>query len=196
MDRTFQTTPKPYGLAHWLILAGILSAVAVFALAMRKKDRQQLLAFLFVSGLCMLLAEGFKQWFVLRFVSRGTRSMWYFPWQLCSMAMYCSALAPVLKGKAQDALLVFLCTFSVIGAVFALLFPDDMMRPQILLFAHSFLYHTVMLFEGIAALFLLKRRKRAPFFPALALFTVMLLTVLVGEGLRDAFDPRQKSKLE
>lgn len=33
-------------------------------------------------------------------------------------------------------------------------------------------------------------------FPAVALFVVMLLTVLVGEGLRDAFDPRQKSKLE
>ena len=33
-------------------------------------------------------------------------------------------------------------------------------------------------------------------FPAVALFIVMLLTVLVGEGLRDAFDPRQKSKLE
>ncbi len=34
------------------------------------------------------------------------------------------------------------------------------------------------------------------FFPAAALFIVMLLTVLIGEGLRDAFDPRQKSKLE
>ena len=33
-------------------------------------------------------------------------------------------------------------------------------------------------------------------FPSLALFIVMLLAVLVGEGLRDAFDPRQKSKLE
>ena len=33
-------------------------------------------------------------------------------------------------------------------------------------------------------------------FPSLALFVVMLLTVLVGEGLRDAFDPRQKSRLE
>ena len=33
-------------------------------------------------------------------------------------------------------------------------------------------------------------------FPAAALFIVMLLTVLVGEGLRDAFDPRQKSHLE
>ena len=33
-------------------------------------------------------------------------------------------------------------------------------------------------------------------FPSLALFTVMLLAVLIGEGLRDAFDPRQRSKLE
>ena len=33
-------------------------------------------------------------------------------------------------------------------------------------------------------------------FPSAALFVVMFLTVMVGEGLRDAFDPRQKSKLE
>ena len=33
-------------------------------------------------------------------------------------------------------------------------------------------------------------------FPSLALFLVMLLTVLVGEGLRDAFDPRQCARLE
>ena len=33
-------------------------------------------------------------------------------------------------------------------------------------------------------------------FPSLALFTVMLLTVLIGEGLRDAFDPRQQTKME
>ncbi|HOM59650.1 MAG TPA: ABC transporter permease subunit, partial [Kiritimatiellia bacterium] len=33
-------------------------------------------------------------------------------------------------------------------------------------------------------------------FPSLALFTVMLLAVLIGEGLREAFDPRQATKLE
>ena len=33
-------------------------------------------------------------------------------------------------------------------------------------------------------------------FPSAALFVVMLLVVLIGEGLRDAFDPRQRSKLE
>jgi ABC-type microcin C transport system permease subunit YejE len=33
-------------------------------------------------------------------------------------------------------------------------------------------------------------------FPSLALFAVMILSVFVGEGLRDAFDPRQKTRLE
>jgi len=33
-------------------------------------------------------------------------------------------------------------------------------------------------------------------FPSAALFIVMLLAVLVGEGLRDAFDPRESSHLE
>ena len=33
-------------------------------------------------------------------------------------------------------------------------------------------------------------------FPSVALFSVMLLTVLIGEGLRDAFDPRQQTKME
>ena len=33
-------------------------------------------------------------------------------------------------------------------------------------------------------------------FPALALFVVMMLAVLIGEGLRDAFDPRQRSRIE
>ncbi len=33
-------------------------------------------------------------------------------------------------------------------------------------------------------------------FPSFALFIVMLLAVLIGEGLRDAFDPKPKSKME
>ena len=33
-------------------------------------------------------------------------------------------------------------------------------------------------------------------FPSIALFTVMLLAVLIGEGLRDAFDPKPRTKME
>lgn len=173
MDRTFTVTPQPYGTVHWLILSAILVSSAAFAYAIRKKDARRLMRLLFLLGVGMLAAEVWKQWFVIRYVYRGTLSMWFFPWQLCSMAMYCSALAPFLKGRSQDAVLVFLCTFSMIGAVFALLFPEDMMRPQILLFCHSFLYHTVMLFEGLISLHILRQRKKTPFRPALVLFCGM-----------------------
>lgn len=173
MDWVFSATPLPYGLVHWLILGGILAAAVIFAFAIRKADERRLLRLLFVFGLCMLIAEAWKQWFVIRYIYCGTRSMWFFPWQLCSMAMYCSALAPFLKGKAQDAALVFLCTFSMIGSVFALLFPEDMMRSQILLFLHSFLYHGVMLLEGLIAFRVLKRRKTVSFLPALLLYLCM-----------------------
>ena len=173
MDWVFSTTPQPYGSVHWLILSGILIVSVVFALAIRKTDDQKLLRLLFVLGLCMLAAEAWKQWFVIRYIYCGTRSMWFFPWQLCSMAMYGSALAPFLKGRAQDAALVFLCTFSMIGAVFALLFPEDMMRPQILLFLHSFLYHAVMLLDGLIAFRILRRRGNVKFLPALLLYLGM-----------------------
>jgi microcin C transport system permease protein len=33
-------------------------------------------------------------------------------------------------------------------------------------------------------------------FPSLAIFTVMFLTVMVGEGVRNAFDPKPFSKLQ
>ena len=173
MDRTFSATPQPYGAVHFLILGGILLLSAAFALAIRKASPKKLLRLLFVFGVCMLLAEAWKQWFAAKYVFAGIRSMWFFPWQLCSMAMYCSALAPFLKGRAQDAVLVFLCTFSVVGAVFALLFPEDMMRPQILLFCHSFLYHAVMLLEGLTAFRILRQRGKASFFPALILYLCM-----------------------
>lgn len=173
MDWTFSTTPQPYGTVHMMILGGILVASVLFAIAIRRTDERRLMRLLFVFGVCMLAAEAWKQWFVIRYVYCGTRSMWFFPWQLCSMAMYCSALAPFLKGRAQEAVLVFLCTFSVVGAVFAVLFPADMMRPQILLFCHSFLYHMVMLFEGLIALRVLRKREKVRFPPALVLYLGM-----------------------
>ena len=190
MDRTFSVTPQPYGLVHWLILGGILIACVVFALIIRKADERRLLRLLLVFGLCMIATELWKQWFVIRYVNGGTRSMWFFPWQLCSMAMYCSALAPLLRGRAQEAALVFLCTFSVIGAVFALLFPEDMMRPQILLFCHSFLYHALMLLEGVTAFRILKKRDSVSFLPALLLFVCMaaaaeIINVVSHFAIRD-----------
>ena len=173
MDITFSATPEMFGVVHLSILGGIALGLVLLFFLLRRTDDRRLVRLIFVLGCCMIAAEIFKQWFIHRYLNHGVRSMWFFPWQLCSMAMYCSFALPFLKGKARDAVLIFLCTFSVIGAVVALIVPADMMRPQIVLFCHSFLYHAVMLVEGLAAMLLLVRRRRPRFLPAVVLFLCM-----------------------
>ena len=173
MDIRFSETPAMFGTLHFLILAAVLFLSAILVFVFREREEKTLIRGIGLMGIIMLLMEVWKQWFVAKYVYPDIRSMWYFPWQLCSMSMYVSALVPVLRGKAQDTALVFLATYGVIAAVFALAVPADMMRPQILLFIHGFLYHAIMLAESIAALFILKRRTPLRFLPATVLFLVM-----------------------
>ena len=173
MGITFSQTPQPYGAVHLLILAGIAGVLVLLCIPLRRQSEEKLVTILFLAGLFMILAEVWKQWFVPRYVYPGILTTWFFPWQLCSMSMYCSFATPFLKGKAQDTVLVFLSTFQIVAALGALLFPGDMMRPQILLFIHSFLYHGMMLFESIAAILILKKREHARFTPAVLLFLAM-----------------------
>ncbi|MBR1759532.1 MAG: YwaF family protein [Lachnospiraceae bacterium] len=173
MGVTFAETPEVFGSLHLWIVAGILACLIGLGFVLKNWSEKRLLRLIGILGVLMIVTEIWKQWFVWVYVYEGERSTWFFPWQLCSMSMYVSALVPVLKGKAQNTALVFLATFSVIGAVFALGFPGDMMRPQILLFIHSFWYHGTMLLESLAATFVLRNREKVRFVPAICWFLVM-----------------------
>ena len=124
----------------------------------------------------MLLAEVFKQWFCFTYLFDGEPNLWFFPWQLCSMAMYCSFLVKYLKGKAQMAVLVFLATYSLLGGIVALILPYDMLRPQIALTIHSFAYHGLIVTEAMIAMMILSKRakrEKPAFLPATLLFLIM-----------------------
>ena len=178
MDKTFAVIPAQFGGAHLAILAGIILASAALVFLLRKQPEDRLTKLIGILGALMLLAEIGKQWFVRRYVYPNGAT-WFFPWQLCSIAMYASFLVPFLRGKARDALLVFLGSFSLLAAAVALLVPGDMLRPQIALFCHSFAYHFLMVVESIAAVCILARReKRTPFAPALIVF---LVTAAISE---------------
>jgi len=173
MGIRFETVPAAFGPVHLAILAAIvvLSACAFFL--MRKRAEKTLVWLLFGLGAFMIVTEVLKQIFVWFYVYERVPSAWFFPWQLCSMAMYLCVLVPFLKGKAQETVLVFLASFSLLAAVFALVFPGDMLRPHILLFCHSFIYHAIMVVESLAAILILSRRKKARFLPAAILFLLM-----------------------
>ncbi len=178
MDKTFAVIPTQFGAVHLAILGGVLLLSLGLVFLLRKQPESRLTKLIGVLGALMILAEIWKQWFVRRYVYPNGAT-WFFPWQLCSIAMYVSFLLPFLRGKAKDAVLVFLSSFSLLAAAIALLVPGDMLRPQIALFCHSFTYHFVMVAESVAAICILARRgKKPPFLPALWLF---LITAAVSE---------------
>ncbi len=175
MDLTFPAVPAMFGPLHIIILAvALVFSVRTF-FRLRGMTERDLMRFLFLAGVLMIAAEVWKQWFVHRYVYPGIRSAWFFPWQLCSMAMYCCVPLPFLKGKAQDTVLVFMATFGLLAAAFALAVPGDMLRPQILLFCHGFLYHILMIQESLACIVILSRRQKASFKPAAILYAGMAI---------------------
>ena len=173
MAYQFTTVPAMFGKVHILILIAAAAIALRAYFALRRRTEKDLMIFLFAAGLVMIAAEVWKQWFVHEYVYPDIRSAWFFPWQLCSMAMYCCVAIPFLKGWAQDTALVFMSTFGLIAAVFALVFPGDMMRPQVLLFCHGFCYHILMVTECLACIIILSRRPKASFKPAAILYAGM-----------------------
>lgn len=171
MDITFSQTPQLFGLFHLLFVAGILLACIPVFLVIRTFIEKQLIRLLAVLGWIMIIMEIWKQWFSYRYVYGF--SMWFFPWQLCSMAMYCCVSLPLLKEKSQNTVLLFLATYSLVAAVMALAVPADMLRPQILLTCHGFIYHGLMLWETMAALLILNKRRQFRFAEATVLFMIM-----------------------
>ena len=172
MDRLFDSVPTQFGTIHLAILAGIVLLSAGTAFLLRKQPEERLVTLIGILGAVMIVAEIGKQWFVRRYVYPNGAT-WFFPWQLCSIAMYVSFLLPFLRGRARDAVLVFLGSFSLLAAAVALLVPGDMLRPQIALFCHSFAYHFLMVAESVAAVcILIRREKKPPFLPALILFLI------------------------
>ncbi|MBR2701175.1 MAG: YwaF family protein [Erysipelotrichaceae bacterium] len=173
MGITFEQTPEMFGILHIGLLIAIALVSVIFFVSFKKRQEKTLIKLIGIMGIIMAVGEIWKQWFVPRYVYTDGPSTWFFPWQLCSMAMYCSVLLPYLKGKVQNTVLVFLSTYSLLSSFIALLIPADMMRPQIWLFCHGFLYHAIMILECLAAILILRQRSRAPFYPAVILFSVM-----------------------
>jgi hypothetical protein len=85
---------------------------------------------------------------------------------------------PSLKDDKQEAVLVFLSTFSLMAGVLALATPKNMLVDVIFLTTHSFIYHALMLAQSVIAIQILGKRKRPVFRYALDLF---LITASIAE---------------
>lgn len=177
MGIQFSEVPQLFGSFHLIMMVAVCVAAVGFFVKIRKRNESDLLKLLHRLGLIMIVMECFKQWFVITYVYPNG-SLWFFPWQLCSMAMYCSFFITIVKEKYQPVLLVFLSSFSLFSAIVALAVPADMLRPQILLAVHGFIYHGIMVLEALIAITCLKRRRKREkirFRPAIGLFLIMCM---------------------
>ena len=169
----FANTPQMFGVFHIAALAVIaLGCIGAF-FWLRRLDEGRLLRLIWILGAVMLAMEVWKQGFSWVYVYDRRINMWFFPWQLCSMAMYCAFAVRFVRGQRQNTLLVFLSTFSLFAAVVALAVPSDMLRPYVLLTVHGFLYHGLMIVLALAAMLVVCRRESVRFAPAVRLFLWM-----------------------
>ena len=173
MDIRFKGIPALFGKEHIIALLLIVIINILLYFIFKNKEEKTLLKITHYTGLFMMIAEIFKQYFCYVYVFDRQLNLWFFPWQLCSMAMYCAFLVKYFKGIKQEALLVFLATFSLLSDIIALVLPYDMLREQIILFVHSFAYHGLIITLAMLAIMILNKRKDYKFYPAVILFLIM-----------------------
>ena len=114
---------------YFILLLMIIPVFIVGKLIKNKDTIYKLSLFLF-------LMEVFKQTYLL---VNNLWSLWYFPFQLCSMPMY------LFIFKKEKAYLKFIKTYSLLGAICAIAYPMDMIAHGPILCIHSYLFHYIII---------------------------------------------------
>ena len=173
MNILFESKPTLFGKYHILSLILIILFNVIFYYMIKNKDEDCLLKLLNRFGLLMMISEIFKQWFCFEYIFDKQINLWFFPFQVCSLAMYFSFILKYLDKDKQNIILVFFATYSIFTDIMALILPLDMLRIQMPLFIHSFAYHGFIISEVIMAILILKRRENYNFRNSLYLFYIM-----------------------
>lgn len=141
--------PPLFGELHLFLAVLYISfsvLLAHFAVRLSFNERIRLFSF---TGWVLLASEVFKQVFVYQVVCGGVCNLWYLPFQLCSVPMYLCILLPFLNEKNQKTALTFMLGYTFVSAVATFIYPEDILRPYIILTIHGFDWHAVLLFISL-----------------------------------------------
>ncbi|MBR2676391.1 MAG: YwaF family protein [Solobacterium sp.] len=145
--------PAMFGTFHLFML--VLCTAVPYFLAKRSpvKNRQLLVKRLSACGWILAGTEVYKQLFYYCVVNGMHYDFWFFPFQLCSVAMYLCILLPLFRGRTQNAMITFLYSFSLPGALLALVFPEDMLRSWWTMTIHGFFWHAMLVYIAFTVFF-------------------------------------------
>lgn len=108
--------------------------------------------FLLFCGPVLAASEIWKQWYLTFVINQGHYNPWYFPFQLCSIPMYILLiLHPTKKPSVRGVLLVFLMCCGTLGGIAVFADTSGLHYPVAALTVHSYLWHILLIFIGIAA---------------------------------------------
>lgn len=108
--------------------------------------------FFFVCGLLMAGSEVWKQLYLTLRINHGVYEWWYFPFQLCSIAMYVLLALPwVKRERVRLGLLSFLMSYSLLGGIAVFADTSGLQYPVLVLTAHSYLWHILLIIIGFTA---------------------------------------------
>lgn len=108
--------------------------------------------FFLACGIFMSVSEVWKQWYLTYRLNNGEYDWWYFPFQLCSIAMYILLLLPRLKNtRLRSILLAFLMNYSLLGGIAVFADTSGLHYPTAILTVHSYLWHILLIIIGLAA---------------------------------------------
>lgn len=165
----FGIAPAMFGSMHILFLLFLFPAAYCTGRKISRFSFPDFCRTLFCAGILLACMECWKQIHVYTVTEGGRFSWWWFPFQLCSMPMYLCLMLPLVKRK--NTVFAFLSTYAWIAAVCALFYPQDMLRSDMALTLHGFLWHGIMLAVSFSViLFPLFSMTRKDFLYATCLF--------------------------
>ena len=177
-------TPALYGWYHILCLGLVAAATILLCVFLRDAGKWKVRLILSLSLAAMVILETAKQLIFSLTVTDGVavwEYSWYaFPYQFCSTPIYVLPFAILLpEGRAKDAAIAFLSSFSLFGGLAVMLYPGDVFTSDLVINIQTMVHHGLQVVLGIY-LAVHERHKlgRRYFYGAVAVFGIAVAVAL------------------
>ncbi len=146
--------PEPYGTFHLIFCALSIIIIVATCYLMRKSSDKTFRIVMFSLGTLLIASEAYKQLYYY-FAAGGEGYDWYiFPFQLCSVPMYLSAVVGLMKkSRVRDAICEYLATIGFLGGFMAYAEPSGILNAHYFTLIHSCLWHAILIFMGLYIIF-------------------------------------------
>ena len=177
-------TPEPLGTLHITSLVAMGLAIVFFTIIFYRANDKIVKKLCFGFWLVFIIIELGKQFGAATTISDGKLifdySLGALPLHVCSSPFYVLPIFFLAKKElTKHVSALFLCTFSLIGGLAAMTFPDTVFGTQIYTNLQSMIHHSMQIAVGVAlGLRYGQRFNKSKFFGAVAIFLSLAAVAL------------------